>query len=56
MFCQAYDHGIKAGLKDKVANVLRAGMALMDTDSDNYVTSAELRTYAAKVLQLYSAR
>ncbi len=24
-------------------------MALMDTDSDNYVSAAELRTYAAKV-------
>ena len=32
-----------------MASVLRAGMALMDTDSDNYVSAAELRTYAAKV-------
>ncbi len=49
MFGQAYDHGVKTGIKDKVASILRAGMALMDTDSDNYVSAAELRTYAAKV-------
>ncbi len=53
MFGQAYDHSIKTGIKDKLANILRAGMALMDTDSDNYVSSAELRTYATKVLPIH---
>jgi hypothetical protein len=52
LFGQAYDHGIKIGIKDKVGSILRANMALMDTDSDNYVSCAELRTYAAKVLIL----
>jgi hypothetical protein len=49
-YCQAYDHGEKPGLKDKQGKIFLAFIALLDTDSDNFITSAELRTYATKVI------
>ena len=49
---QAYDHGAKPGLKDKLGCIQRAFFALMDTDSDNFLTVEELRTYATKVSAL----
>ncbi len=39
------------GLKDKVVDVLRAALALIDADADGSLTRDEIRVYAAKVLQ-----
>ena len=46
---QLYDHGAMPGVKDKVGDVLRSFLALLDTDADHYITSAELNTFALKV-------
>jgi hypothetical protein len=46
---QACSHGLKVGLKDKVADVVRAALALIDADADGFLTRDEIRVYAAKV-------
>ncbi len=46
---QALNHGPKVGLKDKLADVLRASLALIDADADGVLTRDEIRVYAAKV-------
>jgi NTP pyrophosphatase (non-canonical NTP hydrolase) len=46
---QASNHGLKVGLKDKMADVLRAVLALIDANADGSLTRDEIRVYAAKV-------
>jgi hypothetical protein len=46
---QAFNHGPKVGLKDKVAGILQAAVALIDADADGFLTRDEIRAYAAKV-------
>jgi hypothetical protein len=46
---QASSHGPKVGLKDKMADVLHAALALIDADAGGSLTRDEIRVYAAKV-------
>ena len=46
---QAFAHGLKVGLKERLADVLRAYLALIDADADDSVTRDEIRVFAAKV-------
>ncbi len=46
---QASSHGLKVGLKEKMADVLRNALALIDADADGSLTRDEIRVYAAKV-------
>jgi hypothetical protein len=49
---QAFTHGPKVGLKEKLADVLRAYLALIDADTDGSITRAEIRIFAVKVLDV----
>jgi hypothetical protein len=46
---QAFNHGPKVGLKDKVAGIILAAVALIDADADGFLTRDEIRAYATKV-------
>ncbi len=42
-------HGHKLGVKSKVADIVRSVLALIDADTDGYLTRDEIRVYAVKV-------
>ncbi len=45
---QAFSHGPKVGLKDKMGDVLRAALALIDSDNDGALTRDDIRVFVAK--------
>mmetsp|Transcript_34654 Transcript_34654/g.72669 ORF Transcript_34654/g.72669 Transcript_34654/m.72669 type:complete len:769 (-) Transcript_34654:316-2622(-) len=48
----AFNHGPKVGLKDKLGDLVRAALALIDADADGTLTRDEIRAYAAKAIKL----